>query len=106
MNVSSVESPIVRAQTFLDIRDDTMLKNFWMLWKFKKLGGNNEHSGLFLQKWRQLETWSDKEKFFSLLTEKIHWEIQKKKSSLIIIISKEMLLGLKTEILNNSGINT
>lgn len=77
-----------------------------MLWKFKKLGGNNEHSGLFLQKWRQLETWSDKEKFFSLLTEKIHWEIQKKKSSLIIIISKEMLLGLKTEILNNSGINT
>lgn len=82
-----------------------MQKNFWMLWKFKKLGGNNEHSGLSLQKWRQLKTWSDKEKFFSLLIEKIHWEIQKK-FSFTIFISKEMVLCLETEILNNSGINT
>lgn len=37
MNAFSVGNPIVRAQIFLDISEDTMQKNFWMLWKFKKL---------------------------------------------------------------------
>lgn len=36
MNAFSVGNPIVKAQIFLDISDDTMQKNFWMLWKFKK----------------------------------------------------------------------
>ena len=51
-NAFSVGNPIVKAQIFLDISEDTMQKNFWMLWKFKKCK-KSQHSGLFLQKWRQ-----------------------------------------------------
>lgn len=108
MNVFSVENPIVKVQIFLDIREDTMQKNFWMLWKFKKLGEIISTQVFFFRNEDKIKNmkWYRKDFFFSLLTEKIHWEIQKKKSSFTIIIVKEMVLCLETEILNNSGVNT